>query len=381
MSGDREEKTNTMDTNRINPPQRVLLGPGPSNVDPQVLMALSNPPVGHLDPYLLELFTEEQRLLRAIFKTGNDWTFALSGTGTSGMEAALANLIEPGDRMLVAINGYFGARLAEIAGRLGAQVDRMECPLGNIFSVDEIEAALQKRSYKVFGTVHAETSTGAEQLNIKEISNLVHQNNALFILDTVTSLAGIPVEVDEWDIDIAYSASQKSISAPSGLAPITVSSRAQKNILERSTPVSSFYLDLKAYANYWGGSHVYHHTTSASLHYALLSALKLIEEEGLETRFKRFMVNAQFLWEGLEKINCAPFIPIQHRLPVLTTALVPPSVNPDQVRNRLLAENNIEIAAGFGDLRNKVWRIGLMGYSSSPENVSLLLSAMGKLLG
>lgn len=372
---------NKMDINGSNPPLRVLLGPGPSNVEARVLQAMSNPPVGHLDPFLLELFTEEQRLLRAVFKTANDWTFALSGTGTSGMEAALANLIEPGDRMLVAINGYFGARMAEIAARLGAQVDRLEIPLGDIFSVDEIGSALQKGPYKVFGIVHAETSTGAEQLNIKEISRLVHQHNALFILDTVTSLGGIPVEVDEWDIDIAYSASQKSISAPSGLAPITVSPRAEKAILERSTPVSSFYLDLKAYANYWGGSHAYHHTTSASLHYALLTALKLIEEEGLEIRFTRFMDNARFLWEGLEKINCAPFIPIRHRLPVLTTALVPPAVNPDQVRNRLLAEYNIEIAAGFGDLRNKVWRIGLMGYSSSPENVALLLSAMGKLLG
>jgi alanine-glyoxylate transaminase/serine-glyoxylate transaminase/serine-pyruvate transaminase len=370
-----------MDINASTPPLRVLLGPGPSNVAPRVLQAMSSPPVGHLDPYLLDLFTEEQRLLRDIFRTKNEWTFAQSGTGTSGMEASLANLIEPGDSMLVAINGYFGARMAEIATRLGAQVDRIECPLGKIFSVDEIGTALKKRPYKVFGIVHAETSTGAEQLNIKEISNLVHQNNALFVLDTVTSLGGIPVEVDDWDIDIAYSASQKSISAPSGLAPITVSPKAQKAILERSTPVSSFYLDLKAYANYWGGGHAYHHTTSASLHYALLTALKLIEEEGLETRFRRFMVNAQSLWEGLEKINCAPFIPIRHRLPVLTTALVPPSVNPDQVRNRLLAEYNIEIAAGFGDLRNKVWRIGLMGYSSSPENVALLLTVMGKLLG
>lgn len=371
----------SMDTNGINPPPRILLGPGPSNVDARVLQALSNPPVGHLDPFLLELFAEEQRLLRATFKTKNEWTFALSGTGTSGMEAALANLIGPGDRMLVAINGYFGARMAEIATRLGAQVDRLECPLGNIFSVDEIGSALQKGPYKCFGIVHAETSTGAEQLNIKEISNLVHQNNSLFILDTVTSLAGIPVEVDEWEIDIAYSASQKSISAPSGLAPITVSPKAQKAILERSTPVSSFYLDLKAYANYWGGNHLYHHTTSASLHYALLTALKLIEAEGLETRFKRFMVNAQSLWEGLEKINCAPFIPIRHRLPVLTTAQVPPNIDPDRVRNRLLTEYDIEISAGFGDLRNKVWRIGLMGYSSSPENVALLLTAMGKLLG
>lgn len=370
-----------METNGINPPNRILLGPGPSNVDPRVLEVMTKPPVGHLDPFLLELFTEEQRLLRSIFKTKNEWTFALSGTGTSGMEASLANLIEPGDQVLIAINGYFGVRLAEIAGRLGAQVDRLEIPLGKIFTTDEIGSALKKKSYKVFGIVHAETSTGAEQLNIKEISELVHQQGALFILDTVTSLGGIPVEVDEWNVDIAYSASQKSISAPSGLAPITVSPRAQEVILARSKPVSSFYLDLKAYAGYWGGNHLYHHTTSSNLHYALVTAMKLMETEGLETRFKRFLDNAQLLWAGLEKPNCAPFIPRQYRLPVLTTAQVPPTIDPDRVRNRLLAEHNIEIAAGFGDLRNKVWRIGLMGYSSTRENITLLLSVLEQLLG
>ena len=366
--------------NGLNPPQRILLGPGPSNVDPRVLSAMSSPPIGHLDPYLLNLFLEEQQLLRSIFQTNNEWTFAISGTGTSGMEASLANLIEPGDVILVAINGYFGARLAEIAGRLGAQVDRIECSLGKIFSVEEIGSATKKRSYKLFALVHAETSTGAEQLNIKEISNVVHQNNALFVLDTVTSLGGIPVRVDEWEIDIAYAASQKNISAPSGLAPITVSPRAQKIIQNRSAQVSSFYLDLKAYASYWGDGHLYHHTTSASLHYALYTALKLIQEEGLEMRFKRHMTNAHILWEGLEKINCSPFIPIQYRLPVLTTARIPPNINPHKVRDQLLSDYNIEIAAGFGDLKDKVWRIGLMGFSSSKENIALLLSVLEKLL-
>jgi len=365
----------------LNAPPRILLGPGPSNVDPRVLAVMATSPVGHLDPYLLKLFGEEQQLLRSVFRTGNEWTFAISGTGTSGMEAALANLIEPGDQVLVAINGYFGARLAEIAGRLGAVVDRLECPLGKIFSLDEIGSALKQKSYKLFAIVHAETSTGAEQLDIKGISNLVHQNNALFVLDTVTSLGGIPVEVDEWEVDIAYSASQKSISAPSGLAPITVSPRAQKAIQNRSTPIRSFYLDLTAYASYWGGSHLYHHTTSASLHYALYAALKLMEEEGLETRFKRHLSNARILWEGLEKINCDPFIPIEYRLPVLTTARIPATASPHEIRNKLLNDCNIEIAAGFGDLKDKVWRIGLMGYSSSRENIARLLAALQELLG
>lgn len=367
-------------TYELNSPQRVLLGAGPSNVDPRVLRVMATPPIGHLDPYLLKLYTEEQRLLRLIFRTKNEWTFALTGTGTSGMEAALANLIEPGDFVLIAINGYFGSRLAEIASRVGAKVDRIECPLGDIFSVETIEAALEKKTYKLFALVHAETSTGAEQLNIKQISEVVHRHNALFVLDTVTSLGGIPVEVDEWDIDIAYSASQKSISAPSGLAPITVSPHARNIIEKRSTPVGSFYLDLKAYADYWGDGHLYHHTASASLHYALYSALNMIAEEGLEARFKRHSANAQILWGGLEKLGCSPFIPIQYRLPVLTTAQVPSSVNPHTVRNQLLSDYNIEIAAGFGDLKDKVWRIGLMGYSSSRENITLLLAALKQLL-
>ena len=364
----------------INPPQRILLGPGPSNVDPRVLRAMATPPVGHLDPYLLKIYAEEQELLRMLFRTENEWTFALSGTGTSGMEAAMANLIEPGDQVLIAINGYFGSRLAEIASRLGAQVDRIERPLGDIFAVETIEAALEKKNYKLFALIHAETSTGAEQLNIKQISKVVHRHNALFVLDTVTSLAGIPVEVDDWEIDIAYSASQKNISAPSGLAPITVSPRAQGIIENRSTPVSSFYLDLKEYASYWGKEHLYHHTASASLHYALFTALNLIAEEGLQTRFSHHMQNAQILWQGLGKLGCTPFIPIQYRLPVLTTARVPNSINPHLIRNSLLSEFNIEIAAGFGDLKEKVWRIGLMGYSSSKENVTLLLAALGQLL-
>jgi len=365
---------------KINLPQRILLGPGPSNIDPSVLQSMTSPIIGHLDPYLLKIYAEEQDLLRMIFKTENKWTFALSGTGTSSMEAALVNLIEPGDRVLIAINGYFGSRLAEIAGRAGAKVDRIECPLGEIFSLETIETAFENKNYKLFALVHAETSTGAEQLNIKKISEIVHRNNALFVLDTVTSLAGIPVEVDEWEIDIAYSASQKSISAPSGLAPITISHRAQKTIENRTSPVGSFYLDLKAYADYWGENHLYHHTASASLHYALFTALNLIAEEGLPARFKRHKLNAQYLWKGLDRLGCSPFIPIEYRLPVLTTAHVPDSVNPHFIRNELLSEFNIEIAAGFGDLKDKVWRIGLMGTSSSSENITLLLAALGKLL-
>jgi alanine-glyoxylate transaminase/serine-glyoxylate transaminase/serine-pyruvate transaminase len=360
----------------ILPLQRILLGPGPSMTHPRVLQALSGPTIGHLDPALLDLYAREQDLLRQIFQTRNEWTFALSGTGTSGMEAALANLLEAGDAVLVAIHGYFGARLAEIATRLGAQVDRLERPLGEIFDVDEIEAALQRKAYKLLALVHAETSTGAEQLHIAEIAAAAHRAGALLLLDTVTSLGGIPVAIDAWDVDAAYSASQKNLSAPAGLAPITFGPRARQAVARRRTPVPSFYLDLNLYAEYWAGAHTYHHTASSGLHYALVEALTILLEEGLEPAFARFRANAERLWTGLADLGAPPFIPPSYRLPPLTTARVPENVDPHAIRARLLREYHIEIAAGFGALKDKVWRIGLMGYSSQPENVEKLLDAL-----
>src|SRR5919198_4174572 len=355
----------------LNPSARVLLGPGPSMTHPRVIRALSAPTVGHLDPELLALYVEEQDLLRTVFQTQNEWTFALSGTGTSGMEAALVNLVEPGDDVLVAIHGYFGERLADIATRVGGQVDRITRPLGEIFTLEEIESALQQKKYKLFAIVHAETSTGAEQLHIKEIAEWAHRYDALLLLDTVTSLGNIPLKIGEWDVDAAYSASQKGLGAPSGLAPITIGSRARSKIENRKSPVASFYLDLKAYANYWMGAHTYHHTASANLHYALAEGLRVIVEEGLDNTFARLRRNSEMLWNGLEDLDMPPFIPLEYRLPPLTTAEVPTGVDPHQIRARLLNEYNIEIAAGFGALKDKVWRIGLMGYSSRRENITL----------
>lgn len=365
---------------KFDPPARILLGPGPSMTHPRVMRALSAPTIGHLDPELLALYTEEQDLLRTVFQTDNEWTFALSGTGTSGMEAALVNLIEPGDEVLIAIHGYFGERLAEIASRVGGIVDRIVRPLGEIFAVEEIEAALSKKKYQLFGIVHAETSTGAEQLHIKEIAELVHRNGAVFLLDTVTSLGGIPLKIDEWQVDVAYSASQKNLGAPSGLAPITIGPRARAKIGNRKTQVASFYLDLKSYASYWMGGHAYHHTASANLHYALAEGLRVLTEESLDNAFARFRANSELLWGGLEELGARPFIPIEYRLPPLTTAHVPAGIDPHQVRTRLLNEYNIEIAAGFGALKDQVWRIGLMGYSSRRENITLLLGALRELL-
>ena len=363
----------------LNPHARILLGPGPGMAAPRVIRAMATPPVGHLDPDLLTIYAEEQELLRYVFQTKNQWTFALSGTGTSGMESALTNLIEPGDDVLVAIIGYFGERLAEIATRLGANVDRISKQLGEIFEVEEIETALKQKKYKVFAFVHAETSTGAEQLNVKEIVDAAHKGGALVVMDTVTSLGSIPLKVDEWGVDVAYSASQKGLGAPSGLAPITVGPRAQEAIEKRTRPVSSFYLDLKQYVNYWE-KHGYHHTASASMHYALREALRMIYEEGLDNVHARMRSNAQLLWDGLESIGVDPFIPLEYRLPPLTTAQVPDGVDPHALRGKLLREYNIEIAGGFGALADKVWRIGLMGYSSSKENITLFLAALEELI-
>ncbi len=364
----------------FNPSTRILLGPGPGMPHPRVVRALTAPTLGHLDPELLHLYEQEQELLRYVFQTENQWTFALSGTGTSGMEAALANMIEPGDAVLACIHGYFGGRLADIAGRLGAEVDRLERPLGEIFGVEQIDGALRKKQYKLLTLVHAETSTGAEQLHIKEIADAAHRSGALMVLDTVTSLGGIPVQIDDWGIDVAYSASQKNLGAPSGLAPITVNSRAQAVIEGRKQPVTSFYLDLKQYANYWGGAHGYHHTASSALHIALHEGLRVIAEEGLEHAFARDRSNAEILWSGLEELGIDPFIPLSYRLPPLTTAKVPDGVDPHKVRAQLLSDYNIEIAGGFGGLKDKVWRIGLMGYSSRRENITLLLAALNDLV-
>jgi alanine-glyoxylate transaminase/serine-glyoxylate transaminase/serine-pyruvate transaminase len=364
----------------LDTPTRILLGPGPGMPHPRVIRAISAPTLGHLDPQLLKIFEEEQILLRYVFQTKNAWTFVLSGTGTAGMEAALSNLIEPGDPVLACIHGYFGARLAEIAERLGANVDRIERPLGEIFNVEEIDATLKKKKYKLLTIVHAETSTGAEQLYIKEIAAAAHKHGALIVLDTVTSLGGIPVKIDDWDVDMAYSASQKNLSAPSGLAPITAGPRAIEVIENRTRPVTSFYLDLKQYSNYWGDPHGYHHTASSSLHFGLREGLRIIAEEGLDNTFTRYRANAEVLWNGLEEIDVRPFIPIEYRLPSLTTARVPQGIDPHKIRSLLLNEYNLEIAAGFGALKDQVWRIGLMGYSSRKENIALLLAALGKLI-
>ena len=364
----------------LNPSPRILLGPGPSTVSPRVLRAMATPLLGHLDPEFLALMNEIQEMLRLLFRTKNELTLPLSGTGTAGMEAALCNFIEPGDNVLVASMGYFGDRMQEIAGRYGAMVDRLERPWGEVFDPDEIEAALRQKKYKLLAMVHAETSTGACQPGIPEIAAAAHRYGALLVLDTVTSLGGLPVEIDAWEVDVAYSASQKCLSAPPGLAPITISPRARQVLSQRKTPVANWYLDLSGLEKYWGHERVYHHTAPIALNYALREALRLVMEEGLEARFTRHRANARLLWQGLEALDLPLLVPYEYRLPTLSTPHIPASADDLAVRSRLLKEFNIEIAGGFGPLKGKVWRIGLMGFSSRRENVTLLLAALEQIL-
>jgi alanine-glyoxylate transaminase/serine-glyoxylate transaminase/serine-pyruvate transaminase len=360
----------------LNISPRILLGPGPSMVAPRVLNALSTPVIGHLDPEFLALMQEVQELLRFLFQTENELTVPISGTGSAGMEASLCNFIEPGDNVLVAVLGYFGERLVEMAGRYGAQVDRIDRPWGEVFDPDEVKTALGQKKYKLLALVHAETSTGVLQPGIAEIAAAAHQNGTLVVMDTVTSLGGLPVEIDAWDVDVAFSATQKSISAPSGLAPVTISPRAREVLRNRSTPVRNWYLDLSLLEKYWGNERTYHHTAPINSNYALREALRLVAEEGLEARFERHRANAKMLWAGLEDLDLSLLVPEENRLPTLTTPIVPPGVDALEVRQQLLNDYNLEIAGGFGPLVGQIWRIGLMGFSSRRENVLLLLAAL-----
>ena len=361
-----------------NPP-RILLGPGPSMVHPRVLRAMASPLVGHLDPYFLEIMERTQDLLRMVFETQNRLTIPISGTGSAAMEASLANLIEPGDEILICINGYFGLRLVDMAQRYGAEVRTIARPWGEVFTADEVRDALAQKSAKIVAIVHAETSTGAQQ-PLEDISRVVHENGGLLLVDAVTSLGGVPVQVDEIGIDVCYSGSQKCLSCPPGLGPITLSPRAEQVLSDRKSQVANWYLDLTMIQKYWGSERTYHHTAPISANFALYEGLRIIAEEGLETRWERHRKNAEVLWQGLEDRGLELHVPLANRLPSLTTVRIPEGVDGAQIQKQLMMEYNIEIAGGLGELRGKVWRIGLMGYSSRLENVTLLLAALGECL-
>jgi alanine-glyoxylate transaminase/serine-glyoxylate transaminase/serine-pyruvate transaminase len=365
--------------NPVTPPQRILMGPGPSDIHPRVLSALARPTVGHLDPYYLQVMDELQSMLRRVFRTKNELTFAVSGTGSAGQEATVMNLVERGDSVVVCVNGVFGIRLVDMAERAGAKVTTIERPWGEVFAPEDLKTALASARPKLVAIVMAETSTGAWQ-PIQEISNVVHDAGAMLLVDTVTALGGIPVEVDEWQIDAVYSGTQKCLSCPPGLAPVSFSSRAADVILNRNTKVNSWYLDASMLANYWGDDRVYHHTAPINMTYALHEALRLVLEEGLDACFDRHRLNHEALAVGLTSLGVTFTAQEGHRLPQLNAVRVPDGVDEARVRKRLLTEFGIEIGAGLGAFKGKVWRIGLMGHASQQNNVLLLLSALEQLL-
>jgi alanine-glyoxylate transaminase/serine-glyoxylate transaminase/serine-pyruvate transaminase len=362
----------------INPPVRILLGPGPADTHPRVLAALAKGTVGHLDPYYLQAMNELQGMLREVFRTKNEMTFAVSGTGSAGMEAAVVNLIEPGDSMLVCVNGVFGSRMVDVAQRAGAKVTVVERPWGEVFSPDDLKPHLLSKP-KAVGIVMAETSTGAHQ-PIEEISKLVHDAGALLIVDAVTALGGVPIEVDAWNIDAIYSGTQKCLSCPPGLAPVSFNKRAVDLILSRKTKVQSWYLDVSMLANYWGQNRVYHHTGPINMTYALHEALRIVLEEGLDACFARHALNHKALKAGLAAIGIDLASNPQHTLPQLNAAKIPEGVDDAKVRSELLSRFGIEIGSGLGAFKGKVWRIGLMGYGARPQNVLLFLAALEQLL-
>ena len=359
----------------LNPSPRVLLGPGPSEVHPRVLAALGMPLLGHLDPEFVAIMDQTQGLLRQVFRTENRLTMAVSGTGSAGMEAVVVNLIEPGDKMLVCVNGVFGGRMVDVAGRAGAVVTAIERPFGEVFDPQEVRDAVNRVQPKVVGIVHAETSTGAWQ-PLPEISRIVHEAGALLAVDAVTSLGGVPVEVDAWGIDAIYSGTQKCLSCPPGLAPVSFSPRAAEVINSRKSKVQSWYLDMTMIQNYWGSDRAYHHTAPISMNYALREALMLVLEEGLEARFARHLANHRALKAGLTAMGLGYVTAEGHQLPQLNCVRIPDGVDDLVVRKRLLADWGIEVGGGLGSMKGKAWRIGLMGYGSRREYVTLVLAAL-----
>jgi alanine-glyoxylate transaminase / serine-glyoxylate transaminase / serine-pyruvate transaminase len=364
----------------FHPPRRILLGPGPSEADPRVLAALSGALVGHLDPEFLRVMDDIQSLLRTVFETRNKLTIPISGTGSAGMEAALVNLIEPGDSVVVCVNGVFGERMSDIVGRCGGVLRRIDVEWGTSFDPDQIRKTLREIRPTILAVVHAETSTGVltPLVNIQDV--LKEFPETLSLVDCVTSLGGLPVGIDRHQVDCGYSGTQKCLSCPPGLAPLTLSERAVSKLSKRKSKVQSWYLDLTMVEKYWGEERTYHHTAPISMNYALREALRIVAEEGLEKRWKRHRLNHQALVAGLEAMGLEMLCRPEDRLWSLNTVKIPDGISDAKVRARLLQDFGIEIGGGLGPLKNKVWRVGLMGYSSSRNYVLLFLNALEDIL-
>jgi alanine-glyoxylate transaminase / serine-glyoxylate transaminase / serine-pyruvate transaminase len=364
----------------LNIAPRILMGPGPSEVHPNVLAAMAKPTMGHLDPQFLSILNEIRQMLQSVFQTQNPLTLAVSGTGSAGMEACIVNLIEPGDKMLVCVNGVFGGRMKDVASRAGAKVTALEMPWGKVFSPDQIKEAIDRSGpFKLVGIVQAETSTGAAQ-PIVEISKIVHDAGGLLLVDSVTSLGGMEVNVDGWRIDACYSGTQKCLSCPPGLSPVTFSPAAENIIATRKTPVQSWYLDMTMVRKYWETERLYHHTAPINAIYGLHEALRLVLEEGLPARWERHVQMHKKLKAGLAEMGIEYLADPNHQLPMLNAVGTPNGIDEAAIRKKLLDEFKIEIGGGLGAFKGKAWRIGLMGETAREPNINALLAALGSLL-
>src|SRR5580698_4275458 len=362
------------------PPARIMMTPGPSNVHPRVYRALATPLVGHMDPWFTEMMGDVPVLLRDVFQTQNKITYPISASGSGGIEAAVVNTLEPGDECIVCVNGWFSERMAIIAERTGAKVIRVEAPYGRTVDPEDVRRAGKGKKIKFVGLAHGETSSGVAQ-RLADYKKVAEELGALLVVDAVATLAGMPLDIDREKIDICFSGSQKALSAPPGMAPITVNGRVEELMRTRKTPVGSWYFDFTPIMTMWGGERTYHHTPPISLIYAMREALRLVLEEGLEARWERHRNNQQALVAGLEAMGLEMFVPDQaDRLITVTGVKIPAGIDDRKVRLQLLDEFNIEIAGGFGPVKGKIWRVGLMGYSSQNTNVLLFLAAFEKVL-
>ena len=361
-------------------PERILMAPGPSNVHPRVLQAFIAPLVGHKDAYFLGLLERTASLLRDVFQTRNRATLALPTSGGGGMEAALVNLLEPGDTVVIGQAGFFAARMVEICRRLArVNVVVVDGPWGSPIDEERLIEAIRHQHPKILALVHGETSTGIEQ-PLSGLAEVCKEQGTFLVVDAVATLGGVHLPVDELGIDICFSGSQKCLSAPPGLAPITVSDRAMQEISDRGSPVQSWYLDLELHSRLWDTEHIYHHTSPVLNIYALYEALRLIDEEGLEARFVRHGLHNAALSAGVEAMGLSQFATAGHRIPSVVTVKAPPGVSSLAVRRQLLAELNLEISAGLGDYADRMWRVGIMGHSAQRANVMLLLSGLEQIL-
>ncbi len=371
---------NAPEVGELAPPNRTLMGPGPSDVHPRVLRAMSTPLVGHLDPSFIDIMNEVQELMRYTFRTDNQWTIPVSGTGSASMEAAIGNLVEPGDTMLVPTNGYFGGRMQSMAERAGGNVVHVDAPWGEPLDPVDVQAAFDEHQPDVFGFVHAETSTGVKQPNVPELTSIAHDHDALVVADTVTSLGGVELEVDDWGIDVAYSGPQKCLSCPPGASPLTLNDRAMDKVLSREESPRSWYLDLSLLEGYWGEERAYHHTAPITNVYAIREALRLVAEEGIENRWDRHLRVAGALKAGVEAMGLGLNPEDDYWLPSLNAVLVPDGVDAGEAIDYVLEQYDLEIAGGLGALAGDIFRIGCMGYSAKPQNVSFLMTALGEAL-